>query len=135
MVLNALNYDPKKTWKGVWRWVSEETLQCETREICGHSLEKVRDHGMTFTDFAALANCHGVNVESFPVDTEAHNPNCREAQYQAFRDRVISACSSDKAQSFIISHFSRKRLGQTGDGHFSPIGGSLYFLVHKFAIL
>jgi glutathione gamma-glutamylcysteinyltransferase len=57
------------------------------------------------------------------VDTEAHNPNCRDAQYKTFRQRVIESCSSDKAQSFIISHFSRKRLGQTGDGHFSPIGG------------
>jgi hypothetical protein len=62
MVLNALNFDPKKTWKGVWRWVSEETLQCESREICGHSLEKVKQHGMTFTDFSALAKCHRVSI-------------------------------------------------------------------------
>jgi glutathione gamma-glutamylcysteinyltransferase len=30
---------------------------------------------------------------------------------------------SDKAQGFVITNFSRKTLGQTGDGHFSPIGG------------
>ena len=48
MVLNALNYDPKKIWKGSWRWVSEEMLQCETKTICGHSLETVRQVGMNF---------------------------------------------------------------------------------------
>ena len=39
MVLNALNHDPGKVWKGSWRWISEETLQCETKAICGHSLD------------------------------------------------------------------------------------------------
>lgn len=48
MVLNALNYDPGRVWKGAWRWVSEETLQCESRDICGHSLERVQKFGMNF---------------------------------------------------------------------------------------
>ena len=46
MVLNALNHDPKRTWKGVWRWVTEETLQCENLNLlCEHSLEKIRQEG------------------------------------------------------------------------------------------
>jgi glutathione gamma-glutamylcysteinyltransferase len=53
MVLNALNFDPKKVWKGVWRWVSEETLQCET-QVCGHTLEKVRRNGMDFNEFEII---------------------------------------------------------------------------------
>ncbi len=28
MTLNALNVDPLKTWKGPWRWFSEEMLSC-----------------------------------------------------------------------------------------------------------
>lgn len=28
MVLNALKVDPNRTWKGVWRWYSEEVLHC-----------------------------------------------------------------------------------------------------------
>ena len=28
MVLNALKVDPHRTWKGVWRWYSEEVLHC-----------------------------------------------------------------------------------------------------------
>ena len=46
MVLNALNHDPKRTWKGVWRWVTEETLQCENNNLlCKHTVEKLRTEG------------------------------------------------------------------------------------------
>jgi glutathione gamma-glutamylcysteinyltransferase len=48
MVMNALNHDPQRVWKGVWRWVSDEMLQCETKGECGHSLEKVKKEGMNF---------------------------------------------------------------------------------------
>ena len=43
MVLNALNHDPQRTWKGPWRWNSEEIVQCAG--ACGHSLEAVRRLG------------------------------------------------------------------------------------------
>ena len=48
MVLNALNYDPKRIWKGSWRWVSEEMLACESEKLCGHTLDRVKSHGMNF---------------------------------------------------------------------------------------
>ena len=32
MVLNALNMDPGKPWKGIWRWYSEEVLHCSDVE-------------------------------------------------------------------------------------------------------
>jgi len=57
MVLNALNHDPKKIWKGVWRWVTEEMLQCDSMKICGHSLEKVKQDGMDFNSFENMARC------------------------------------------------------------------------------
>jgi glutathione gamma-glutamylcysteinyltransferase len=28
MVLNALGVDPKRVWKGPWRWFSEQLLDC-----------------------------------------------------------------------------------------------------------
>ena len=28
MVLNTLQVDPKKVWKGVWRWYHENMLDC-----------------------------------------------------------------------------------------------------------
>jgi len=33
MVLNSLQIDPNKTWKGVWRWYSEEVLHCTTEDL------------------------------------------------------------------------------------------------------
>jgi len=43
MVLNALNIDPSKPWKGIWRWYTEEVLHCSTSELMkrGLSLEQI----------------------------------------------------------------------------------------------
>ena len=118
MVLNALSFDPKKTWKGSWRWVSEETLQCDSVQVCGHSLEKVKHSGMNFAEFESLAKCHGVPMKSYRVEEKRS-----EGSLELFRKQIIDSSTSDAANNFIIVNFSRKRLGQTGDGHFSPIGG------------
>ena len=121
MVLNALNFDPKKVWKGAWRWVSEETLQCET-QFCGHSLDKVKRDGMDFDEFESLARCHGIRIRAKKNNNKNHSEICSRDITQ-FRSYVETVCSSDKSESFIIANFSRKVLGQTGIGHFSPIGG------------
>lgn len=152
MVLNALCYDPKKTWKGSWRWVSEETLQCESVQKCGHSLDKVRKSGMDFNEFRSLATCHSVPIQSYRVYDNntytnddisssssssisiSNSPNISprsrpsssselETNIDLFRSQVIETSSSNNADTFIVVNFSRKVLGQTGDGHFSPIGG------------
>lgn len=122
MVLNALNYDPKKIWKGAWRWVSEEMLHCETEAICGHSLEKVQKFGLNFSEFESLARCHGVNIVSKRV-CHFRSESCGETGFREFSNLVEKISSTDQAKSFIVTNFSRKYLGQTGDGHFSPIGG------------
>lgn len=116
MVLNALNHDPKRTWKGVWRWVSEETLQCETRDRCGHSLDRVREEGMSFCEFESLAECHKVTMVSIRAQED-------KDELEKFRAFVKYSCSAVPSDFFLICNFSRKYLQQTGDGHFSPIGG------------
>ena len=125
MVLNALNHDPGKVWKGPWRWISEETLQCETRNICGHSLDRVKRYGMDFNEFESLAQCHGVRIQSFRSQATASATDCRsqDSQLRAFRATIAQTAASAAANSFVIVNFSRKALGQTGDGHFSPVGG------------
>jgi glutathione gamma-glutamylcysteinyltransferase len=65
MVLNALSFDPKKRWKGGWRWVSEEMLQCASESKCGHSLLHVKENGMNFSEFVELASCHNVSPFQF----------------------------------------------------------------------
>lgn len=132
MVLNALNFDPKKVWKGAWRWVSEETLQCESTQICGHSLEAIKTDGLSFHEFESLARCHGVRISGHRVlsdgtevgDTEegSAEEKCPEG-IDKFRKLVEQISMDDQAETFIVVNFSRKILNQTGDGHFSPIGG------------
>lgn len=159
MVLNALNYDPGKVWKGVWRWTSEESLRCENHSDCGHEHEKFKVNGLNFSEFEGLAACHGVNMLSYRVGSRAgsggedtarelHDKVCGKhtAQechtfaaenlhagdtsgdssshaFMKFREYLDESCRSDEGKSFLIANFDRGVLGQTGSGHFSPIGG------------
>jgi hypothetical protein len=205
MVLNALNHDPGRIWKGPWRWITEETLQCETQDVCGHSLQSVRDKGMSFSEFESLAACHGVNMKTYRVadpglqlqavvpiegralDVHHHDRHCGKhafadcqhhhhgephskhdipkaqrsespttrtqhashsyhnhpqlhgnphgtisdvtvdvtdrAAVTRFRRYVEESARAVDITTFVIVNFSRKSLDQTGDGHFSPIGG------------
>ena len=124
MVLNALNYDPKRVWKGSWRWVSEEMLQCEASTLksgqsCCHNLDTIRQNGMDFNGFESLALCHDVNIESVRITPEYGEDI---DNFNRFKNSLIDISGNDKADSFLVANFSRKALGQTGDGHFSPIG-------------
>ncbi len=132
MVLNALSFDPKKVWKGSWRWVSEEMLQCASPRVCGHSMEKIKTDGLSFMQFESLARCHGVKISSHRVVAEPEDHEEEEDPETAipcpesidrFRILVEKISTDDQAGTFIVVNFSRKVLNQTGDGHFSPIGG------------
>ena len=104
--LNALEIDPQRRWKGAWRWFSEDLLDC-----C-KSLEQVRLSGVTLDDVACLARCNDAKAEIFrPPD----------ADISIFRSHVAEAT---KGEDFVlIVNYSRTGVGQTGGGHFSPIGG------------
>jgi glutathione gamma-glutamylcysteinyltransferase len=119
MVMNALEYDPKKIWKTPWRWVSEEMLQCDTEAICGHSLDKVRKHGLNFLEFESLAKCHGVKIISKRA-CHSNQEECGKASMDEFQALVQGICSTDKAKTFVVSNYSRKYLKQTGKSKFRP---------------
>ncbi|KAG0265891.1 hypothetical protein BG011_003816 [Mortierella polycephala] len=105
MVLNALGIDPRKQWRGVWRWYSDEQLDC-----CA-SIEVMKQKGITFNQFNCLARCHAKVIAK------------RADRYtiQEFRRDIQAVSCSD--ESHMVLSFSRAALGQTGSGHFSPIGG------------
>ncbi|KAF9424690.1 hypothetical protein BGZ94_007959 [Podila epigama] len=105
MVLNALEIDPGRQWRGVWRWYSDEQLDC-----CA-SIEEMKEKGITFNQFACLARCHAKVVVK---RADRHT-------LEEFRRDVRMVSSSDDYQ--LVLSFSRAALGQTGSGHFSPIGG------------
>ncbi|KAF9432641.1 hypothetical protein BGZ76_010520 [Entomortierella beljakovae] len=105
MVLNALGIDPRRQWRGVWRWYSDEHLDC-----CA-SIEEMKQKGITFNQFQCLASCHA-EVVAKPADSHT---------LEEFR-RDVQLIASSEGSHMVLS-FSRASLGQTGSGHFSPIGG------------
>ena len=109
MVLNALAVDPRKLWKGNWRWYHEELLNCCV------DLEEVKATGITLNVFSCLAQCQGLRVEkNFAQD------KC----LQDFREAVQLACVENDANEInplLVVSYDRAVLEQTGAGHFSPI--------------
>jgi glutathione gamma-glutamylcysteinyltransferase len=109
VVLNALAIDPgpQRPWKGPWRWFTEEHLDC-----C-RPLHEVQRTGLTISQLACLARCNGARVE---------------VQYgqavtaATFRDAVREAATAAGEPHLVVS-YDRATLGQTGSGHYSPVGG------------
>ncbi len=106
--LNALGIDPVRAWKGPWRWFSEELLDC-----C-KPLEEIRRLGLSLDEAACLARCSG-------AEAALQRPGA-EHGIERFRAQVVESSNREDAPVLIVN-YSRRALGQTGDGHFSPIGG------------
>ncbi|KAK4057791.1 hypothetical protein OIO90_001010 [Microbotryomycetes sp. JL221] len=113
MTLNSLEVDPQRKWKGPWRWYAEELLDC-----C-RPLEQVRQVGITLNEFACLARCNGLKatIVSPYVGQDEHK---KRQGLEQFRRDLRKATNGGR--DVMALSFSRKTLGQTGDGHFSPIG-------------
>ncbi|KAG9406014.1 hypothetical protein AC1031_003938 [Aphanomyces cochlioides] len=107
MCLNALRVDPCRQWKSAWRWYSDDMLDCCT------SVDTVKQRGLSFDEFIALARCEGLAA----VETRA----TPAISLDSFRATVRASCAT--STEVLVINYSRKTLGQTGDGHFSPIGG------------
>lgn len=114
MVLNALQVDPKRLWKGVWRWFSEDVADC--CQQLGH----IHQSGLTLAELATLARCNG-------LDASAVHASALPQDLAAFRSQVLRVSSAplgnSSMQEAVVASYSRAVLGQTGDGHFSPLGG------------
>ena len=62
MTLNSLRIDPNKTWKGIWRWYSEEVLHCTNADL----MQK----GMTLDQLTQLARSNGLHTMTFRPNDE-----------------------------------------------------------------
>ena len=105
VALNGLGIDPGRLWKGPWRWFAEDLLDCCV------PLEKVRARGLSLDELACLAQCNGADVDLQRAD---------EADFDRFRAALERAA---RGEEVMIASYDRATLGQTGSGHFSPIGG------------
>uniref|UniRef100_A0A914WDW1 glutathione gamma-glutamylcysteinyltransferase n=1 Tax=Plectus sambesii TaxID=2011161 RepID=A0A914WDW1_9BILA len=109
MVLNALEVDPGRVWKGSWRWYHESMLDC-----CA-PLETVMKTGINLRQFACLAVCNRLSVRTEQIDPDS---NMDAALIKFRQDLIASVVSED---TVLVTSFNRGVLGQTGGGHFSPI--------------
>jgi len=107
VVLNALAVDPRRTWKGPWRWYDESMLNCCI------DFEEVKQTGITLPTFLCLAICQGLEVEGHLGS---------ESSADRFRDAVKEACVGEcPPRKILVVSYCRKVVGQTGCGHFSPV--------------
>jgi len=90
--LNALQIDPRRKWKGVWRWFSEELLDC-----C-KSLDEIRQLGLTLDEVACLAACSAASVS-------VHRPPL--ADISTFREHLRAATTIEQGPVLIVN-YSRK---------------------------
>lgn len=109
MVLNALEIDPQRQWKGPWRWYEQEMLSC-----C-RPLDAVAEVGITLNEFACLARCNGLTATAVQPRLDS---SAREEGIARFRADLKLAATGKTTMAL---SYSRKTLGQTGDGHFSCI--------------
>lgn len=133
MCLNAMCIDPNIRWRGGWRYYGSEEVLLDR---CCFSAERIRRKGIVLEDFARLGRCHGLTIdlkrpllENGENSNDENNPGSNgdggDASYflDDFRRdirRILSGTDA-KHQPLLVVSFSRLALGQTGDGHFSPI--------------
>lgn len=105
VALNALGIDPERSWKGPWRWFAEDLLDC-----CA-TLAEIREHGLSIDQVACLARCNGADADVQRADATS---------LTAWRAALATAANGN---GIVIASYDRAAMGQTGSGHFSPIGG------------
>ena len=106
MVLNALALDPKRLWKNPWRWFTEDAFSCCV------PLDDILKRGMLMEEFADVAQKNGADVRMVRAN---------ECSIDQFRNDLEEATKTGTVHMAL--NFSRKHLQQTGDGHYSTVGG------------
>ena len=107
MVLNSLRIDPGRVWRKPWRWFTEEML------ISCFPLEKTEQTmGLTMEHFGLIAECNGASAQTF------YGSNTSLSDFR----KCIASVFSEGSERRLVVAFDRHVLGQTGTGHYSPIG-------------
>lgn len=108
MVLNSLRIDPGRVWRKPWRWFTEETL------ISCFPLDKTEQElGLTMEHFGLIAECNGATAQTF------YGSSISLDDFRTCLEAVFFSASWERR---LVVAFDRLVLGQTGTGHYSPIG-------------
>lgn len=89
---------------------------------CCAPLELVKEKGITFEQFVCLAKCHGLAVQARRHDQRYifKSPLLKLSTFEEFKNDLLTT-STEPGCHMVVS-FDRGAMGQTGIGHFSPIG-------------
>uniref|UniRef100_A0A915Q726 glutathione gamma-glutamylcysteinyltransferase n=1 Tax=Setaria digitata TaxID=48799 RepID=A0A915Q726_9BILA len=107
MVLNALEVDPGRVWKSPWRFYHESMLECCI------SFDAIKKAGITMQQFACLAECNKLSTDLKYAQTEPEF-------LHILRETIKQYTAAD--DTILVASYNRQILGQTGAGHFSPLG-------------
>lgn len=107
MVLNALEIDPGRIWKGPWRWYHEDMLDCCI------PIDIVKSKGITLDQFICISKCNGLTAN---VQRISDNQN-----FNDFKKILLRITKID--EEILVVSYSRKGLNQSGSGHFASVGG------------
>ncbi len=104
----------------LYSWFSEEMLEtCDARKPREDPLAGVENDGLSFEEFLFLAECNGAHVRAFRASPDG-SAAAGSASLSRFRAAIHSA--THRTDLHLVASFSRKVLGQTGSGHYSPVG-------------
>ncbi|CAJ0945641.1 unnamed protein product, partial [Mesorhabditis belari] len=107
MCLNALEVDPGRVWKSPWRFYHESMLDCCV------PMESIKKVGLNIFQMRCLANCNRLECK-LEIAEES------EKSQLSFRKDVIESVRSEV--QIVVVGYNRSTLGQSGTGHFSPLG-------------
>ena len=131
MVLNALEVDPGRVWKGPWRWYHESMLDCCL------PLSVIKETGINLQQFVCVAACNRLDTKLIRADVDdglfmfckRNHPRFAEYVAQFRRDLIMSVRSEHNV--FVVS-YDREVLGQTGSGSSHLSLNTLAFLQVTF---
>jgi hypothetical protein len=94
-------------------------VQAPWPRILRHGTDIDEIHALALAAGATSKLVHARGVDPLEAHASAEAPGAAEARFRA----VISAACRRSSGAFLAMSFSRAALYQTGDGHFSPLGG------------
>lgn len=89
---------------------------------CCRPLEKIAQDGLTLPEFLCLAKCNGLQTQT--VGGTIAFPEDEREGLKRFEQALIKSTSASDV--FMAVTYSRKTLGQTGDGHFSCVAAYVH---------
>jgi len=93
---------------------------------CCRPLSAISTVGLTLSELACLARCNGLHAHTYSPSLSPSSPSATAEGMEKFRNDLVRATSGSGGgtqMGMMALSYSRRALGQTGDGHFSPVGG------------